>query len=54
MPLLVEKGGFIPLCDHRVPPDVPLRNHVYDIEQAKRVWDRNLPDLRPTAVGLLR
>ncbi|MCX7011924.1 MAG: hypothetical protein NTW86_05050 [Candidatus Sumerlaeota bacterium] len=51
---LVEEGGFIPLCDHRVPPDVPLRNYVFYIEQAKRVWGKNLPNLRPTAAGLLR
>ena len=23
---LVEQGGFIPFCDHRVPPDVPMEH----------------------------
>ena len=48
---LVEEGGFIPLCDHRVPPDVPLRNYIFYIEQAKRVWGKGLANLRPTAVA---
>ncbi|MCL2639687.1 MAG: hypothetical protein FWD53_02470, partial [Phycisphaerales bacterium] len=26
---LVESGGFIPLPDHRVPPDVPFENYVF-------------------------
>ncbi len=28
-------GGYIPTCDHGVPPDIPLRNFLYYIELAK-------------------
>jgi uroporphyrinogen decarboxylase len=44
---LVEEGGFIPHCDHRVPADVSLANHVFYVEEAKRVWGKGLPNLRP-------
>jgi hypothetical protein len=45
---LVEEGGFIPFCDHRVPPDVPLGNYLHYLHQAKRVWGRELDNLEPT------
>lgn len=45
---LVEEGGFIPFCDHRVPPDVSLENYIYYVERAKQVWGKGLPNLRPT------
>jgi uroporphyrinogen decarboxylase len=35
---LVEEGGFIPMPDHRVPPDVPLENYIFYCEQARKVW----------------
>jgi uroporphyrinogen decarboxylase len=35
---LVEEGGFIPFCDHRVPPDVPFDNYMFYLETARRVW----------------
>lgn len=44
---LVEEGGFIPFCDHRVPPNVPFDNYVYYVEQAKAVWGRSL-NVKPT------
>jgi uroporphyrinogen decarboxylase len=44
---LVEEGGFIPHCDHRVPPDVPLEHYLYYIERAKAVFGRGIA-LRPT------
>ena len=44
---LVEEGGFIPLGDHRVPADVPLANYIHYVKEAKRVWGKNLPNLRP-------
>jgi len=44
---LVDEGGFIPHCDHRVPADVPMANYVFYVEEAKRVWGRGLPNLRP-------
>jgi uroporphyrinogen decarboxylase len=47
---LVEEGGFIPFCDHRVPPDVSLENYLYYLDRAKRVWGKGLPNLRPTGL----
>ena len=44
---VVEEGGFIPFCDHRVPPDVPLRHYVHYVERAKQVWGRG-ENVRPT------
>jgi len=29
VPPLVEDGGYIPTCDHQVPPDVPYDNYCY-------------------------
>ena len=46
---LVEAGGFIPFCDHRVPPDVSFSNYLFYVERAKRVWGKGLPNLRPTS-----
>jgi len=45
---LVEEGGFIPFCDHRVPPDVPLSNYIHYLNEAKRVWGKGLDNLQPT------
>jgi len=45
---LVEEGGFIPFCDHRVPLDVSLENYLHYIHLAKKVWGKDLPDLPPT------
>ena len=44
---LVDEGGFIPTPDHRVPPDVPLTSYIHYLQEARRVWGRNLPNLRP-------
>ena len=43
---LVEEGGFIGFCDHRVPPDVPLANYVHYAKYVRRVWGQsvNLPE----------
>jgi uroporphyrinogen decarboxylase len=35
---LVEEGGYIPFCDHRVPPDVSLENYLFYLETLRRVW----------------
>ncbi len=43
---LVEEGGFIPFCDHRVPPDVPLENYWHYLETARARWGLNT-NLRP-------
>lgn len=39
---LVEEGGFIPMPDHRVPPDVPLDNYLCYAHKAREVWGRNV------------
>jgi len=43
---LVEEGGFISFCDHRVPPDVPLENYWFYLETVRKVWGKGI-DLRP-------
>jgi uroporphyrinogen decarboxylase len=42
---LVEEGGFIGFCDHRVPPDVPLENYRLFVNLQREVWGQgvNLP-----------
>ncbi len=42
---LVEEGGFIGFCDHRVPPDVPLENYRLFVDLQREVWGQgvNLP-----------
>lgn len=44
---LVEEGGFLPHCDHLVPPDVPLEAYLYYLQQARAVWGLGL-DLTPS------
>ena len=43
---LVEEGGYIPLPDHRVPPDVPYENYLYYLRQARQVWGKGI-NLKP-------
>lgn len=43
---LVEEGGFIGFCDHRVPPDVLLENYLFYLETVRRVWGKGV-NLRP-------
>ena len=43
---LVEEGGFIGFCDHRVPADVPLENYLFYLETVRRVWGKGVA-LRP-------
>jgi uroporphyrinogen decarboxylase len=43
---LVEEGGFIPTPDHLLPPDVPLDNYIFYLEEARRVWGKGLPNLK--------
>ena len=43
---LVEDGGFIPYCDHRVPPDVLLENYLFYLTTARRILGMDL-NLRP-------
>ena len=57
---LVEEGGFIPMPDRRVPPDVPLSNYLHYCRTARQVWghDANLPVMQaeaaPAAAGQSR
>jgi len=44
---LAEEGGFIPFCDHRVPPDVPLRYYLHYVERAKQVFGHGV-SVRPS------
>jgi uroporphyrinogen decarboxylase len=32
---LLKEGGYIPWCDHHVPPDVPLAHYVYYVKRMK-------------------
>jgi uroporphyrinogen decarboxylase len=43
---LIEEGGYIGFCDHRVPPDVPLKNYIFYLETVREVWANGL-DLKP-------
>ena len=43
---LVEEGGYIPFCDHRVPPDVPLGNYLHYLALARKQWGRDV-NLKP-------
>jgi len=47
---LVEEGGFIGFCDHRVPPDVPLENYLHYVNVVREVWGQG-KNLRPTGVA---
>ena len=46
---LVEEGGYIGFCDHRVPPDVPLAHYVHYLERVRQTWGRatNLKRMGP-------
>jgi hypothetical protein len=39
---LVEEGGYIPFCDHRVPPDVPYDNYLYYLKTIRQVWGKGI------------
>jgi len=43
---LVEEGGYIGFCDHRVPPDVPLENYIFYLETVRKVWGKDV-NLKP-------
>jgi len=45
---LVEEGGYIGFCDHRVPPNVPLENYVHYLKTVREVWGQGA-NLRPMA-----
>lgn len=35
---VIEEGGYIPACDHNVPPDVSLENYTFFIECLRRLY----------------
>jgi len=35
---LVEEGGFLPTCDHKIPPDVSMANYQHYLASAKKMW----------------
>ena len=37
---LVERGGYIPFCDHRCPPDVSEENYLYYLGLKKEMFCR--------------
>jgi len=39
---LVDEGGYIPFCDHRVPPTVPFENYWFYLQQAREVFGRGV------------
>jgi uroporphyrinogen decarboxylase len=43
---LVEEGGFIGFCDHRVPPDVPYENYLFYLEKVREIWGKGI-NLKP-------
>ncbi len=48
---LVEEGGYIGFCDHRVPPDVSYANYLTYLDAVRREWGKNT-DLKPAAWSL--
>jgi hypothetical protein len=43
---LVEEGGYIGFCDHRVPPDVPFENYLFYLDTVRTVWGKDI-NLKP-------
>jgi uroporphyrinogen decarboxylase len=35
---LVERGGYIPFCDHRCPPDVTVENYLYYLDLKEKTF----------------
>jgi len=35
---LVERGGYIPFCDHRCPPDVTVENYMYYLDLKEKMF----------------
>jgi uroporphyrinogen decarboxylase len=40
---LIAEGGYIPWCDHLVPPDVPFENYLYYVRRMKEMTVRLAP-----------
>lgn len=37
---LIEEGGYIGFCDHRVPPDVTLDHYLFYLDTVREVWGK--------------
>jgi uroporphyrinogen decarboxylase len=35
---LVARGGYIPFCDHRCPPDVTVENYLYYLDLKEKTF----------------
>ena len=35
---LVERGGYIPFCDHRCPPDVKEEDYLYYLDLKEQMF----------------
>ena len=35
---VIKEGGYIPACDHNVPPDISLENYAFFIDCLRRVY----------------
>jgi uroporphyrinogen decarboxylase len=35
---LVDRGGYIPFCDHRCPPDVTPENYLYYLNLKEEIF----------------
>ncbi len=47
---VVEEGGYIPHVDHRVPPDVSLKNYLYYLRRKREIF--NIVDWKIPDIGL--
>jgi len=44
LPFMLSRGGYIPFCDHMVPPDVPWDNFLYYRERVRQYVERYQPE----------
>ncbi|MAE61716.1 MAG: hypothetical protein CMJ49_10225 [Planctomycetaceae bacterium] len=51
---LIEEGGFIAYCDHRVPPDVSLEHYLFYTQKTRERWGGgvNLNPMADEAIAL--
>ncbi len=43
----VERGGYIPFCDHRCPPNVKPRDYLYYLDMKEEMFSRNFSFSQP-------
>jgi Uroporphyrinogen decarboxylase (URO-D) len=46
---LIEEGGYISFCDHRVPPDVPFENYLFYLKTIRKIWGKDT-NLKPMSI----